>query len=258
MSVIDASGENTALMSSSDPFYHFRESLEERINVLETSISSYLLLIKTTNTSTSSEYKQQKKNIKKLLKSAESTLKDLNATIRVVENDRSQFSHIDDEELEKRREFVTGISGKLYNLKSSTTSQQVQQKIKDDEIAHTRSQAGTMGATNRFEQENTDFVINQKANATVMMRQQDEALEDLDGAVDRVGNMAETINVELGVQNKMIDELGEDLDEAEARMGLVMGKLSKLLKTKDGCQLWTIISLTLVLLVLCFLVFYIP
>lgn len=115
-----------------------------------------------------------------------------------------------------------------------------------------------MGATNRFEQENTDFVINQKANATVMMRQQDEALEDLDGAVDRVGNMAEAINVELGVQNKMIDELGEDLDEAEARMGLVMGKLSKLLKTKDGCQLWTIISLTLVLLVLCFLVFYIP
>ena len=50
-----------------------------------------------------------------------------------------------------------------------------------------------------------------------MMRQQDEALEDLDGAVDRVGNMAEAINVELGVQNKMIDELGEDLDEAEAR-----------------------------------------
>ena len=87
---------------------------------------------------------------------------------------------------------------------------------------------------------------------------QDEALTDLDSAVDRVGNLASTINVELSAQNKMIDELGEDLDEAEARMGLVMGKLSKLLKTKDGCQLWTIIMLTLVLLVLCFLVFYIP
>ena len=30
MSVIDSSSENQALMSSSDPFYHFRESLEER------------------------------------------------------------------------------------------------------------------------------------------------------------------------------------------------------------------------------------
>ncbi|GMH57573.1 hypothetical protein TrST_g3973 [Triparma strigata] len=258
MSVIDSSSENQALMSSSDPFYHFRESLEERIQVLETSISSYLLLIKTTNTSTSSEYKQQKKNIKKLLKSAESTLRDLSSTIRVVENDRTQFSHIDDSELEKRRHFVTSISSKLYNLKSSTTSEQVTQKVKADEIAHTRSQAGNLGASTKSERENTDFIINQKASATIMMRQQDEALEDLDGAVDRVGNMAEAINVELGVQNKMIDELGEDLDEAEARMGMVMGKLSKLLKTKDGCQLWTIITLTLVLLVLCFLVFYIP
>ena len=91
-----------------------------------------------------------------------------------------------------------------------------------------------------------------------MMRQQDETLEELDGAVDRVGVLAGTINEELAVQNKMIDELGEDLDEAEERMGAVMGKLSKLLKTKDGCQLWTIISLTLVLVVLCGLVFYLP
>ena len=89
--------------------------------------------------------------------------------------------------------------------------------MKADEIVHTRSQAGNLGASMKSEQQNTDFIINQKASATIMMRQQDEALEDLDGAVDRVGNMAEAINVELGVQNKMIDELGEDLDEAEAR-----------------------------------------
>ena len=115
-----------------------------------------------------------------------------------------------------------------------------------------------MVATNEREMGNTNFVVDQQAQASVMMRQQDETLEELDGAVDRVGVLAETINEELATQNKMIDELGEDLDEAEERMGVVMGKLSKLLKTSDGRQLWTIISPTLVLIVICTLVFYLP
>ena len=105
---------------------------------------------------------------------------------------------------------------------------------------------------------NTDFIYDQQANAQMMMRQQDETLEDLDSAVDRVGNIAITINEELGTQNKMLDELATDLDDAEEKLGVVMGKLGKLLKTKDGCQLWTIVSLTLVLVVLCALVFYLP
>ena len=103
---------------------------------------------------------------------------------------------------------------------------------------------------------NREFVQDNQASASMMMRRQDETLEDLDSAVDRVGHLAGAINVELGQQNVMLEELETDLDEAELRMGLVMGKLSKLLKTKDGCQLWTIISLALVFIVLCFLVFY--
>ena len=39
-------------------------------------------------------------------------------------------------------------------------------------------------------------------------------------------------------------------------MNFVMGKLAKLLKTKDSCQLWTVLILTLVLVILIFLVMY--
>ena len=56
----------------------------------------------------------------------------------------------------------------------------------------------------------------------------------------------------------MLDGLGEDLDDAEEKLGVVMGKLGKLLKTKDGCQLWTIVSLAIVLIVLTALVIYLP
>ena len=143
-------------------------------------------------------------------------------------------------------------------MKSSVNSDHVKAKILSDERKAVSMRAGDLGARNEGERGNTEFVVDQRANAGVMMRQQDETLEELDGAVDRVGVLAGTINEELGKQNKMIDELGEDLDEAEERMGVVMGKLGKLLKTKDGCQLWTIVTLTLTLVVLTALVFYLP
>jgi hypothetical protein len=40
------------------------------------------------------------------------------------------------------------------------------------------------------------------------------------------------------------------LDEAGEKMNFVMAKLSKLLKTKDGCQIWTIVILAVILVIL--------
>ncbi len=89
-----------------------------------------------------------------------------------------------------------------------------------------------------------------------MMQQQDDTLDDLNQAVVRVGHMADTIHEEIGSQNNMLKSLEEDLADAEEQLGVVMGRLAKLLKTKNKCQLGLIVVLTLVVLVLFFLVLY--
>jgi syntaxin 6 len=89
-----------------------------------------------------------------------------------------------------------------------------------------------------------------------MMKQQDETLDDLDLAVTRVGYLAETIHEEIESQNKMLTELEDDLADAEEQLGVVMGKLAKLLKTKSRCQIGLILILSLIVLVLFFLVLY--
>ena len=48
--------------------------------------------------------------------------------------------------------------------------------------------------------------------------------------------MAGEIHEEIGHQNKMLSELDEDLADAEEKLGMVMGKLAKLLKTKNKCK----------------------
>lgn len=89
-----------------------------------------------------------------------------------------------------------------------------------------------------------------------MMQQQDNALDGLSTAVTRVSHMAETIHEEIEMQNKMLSELEDDLVDAEEQLGVVMGKLGKLLKTKNRCQIGLILILSLIVLVLFFLVLY--
>jgi hypothetical protein len=48
----------------------------------------------------------------------------------------------------------------------------------------------------------------------------------------------------------MLDNLDSDLEQATSKMDVVMEALQKLLKTKDGCQIWTIVILTIILILL--------
>ena len=97
---------------------------------------------------------------------------------------------------------------------------------------------------------------NSQGPVAATIQEQDEGLEQLDGAVDRIHGMAEEIHGELSAQARMLDDMEDELDETTEKMNFVMGKLSKLLKTKDTCQLWTIVALTVVLIVMVFLVIY--
>ena len=125
-----------------------------------------------------------------------------------------------------------------------------------DEKAAVAAQQGTYGASNDLEMQNTDFIHGQHAQTRATMQEQDENLEQLDGAVDRVHRMAEEIHGELSTQSRMINEMENELDETTEKMNFVMGKLSKLLKTKDTCQLWTIVALTVILVVMVLLVIW--
>ena len=79
---------------------------------------------------------------------------------------------------------------------------------------------------------------------------QDASLESLGVAVDRLGQIGKDIHEEVAEQNVLLDSLGNEVDDAGNKMNVVQASLSKLLKTKDGCQIWTIVILTFILILL--------
>ena len=89
-----------------------------------------------------------------------------------------------------------------------------------------------------------------------MLGEQDQALDSLGNAVDRLGRIGSEVNAELKEQNIMLDGLDDDLDAAGNRMNVVQAQLSKLLQTKDGCVIWTVVILCFILAVLVALVIW--
>lgn len=243
--------------SALDPFYVVKDELSSKIENATSKLKLFQTLLDSTDTATSPEFKDCRKSLARELKSCDKQLKDLAQTVDLVQKDRLQFAHIDDYELEQRKTYVKTVRHKLDEMKGTYGSDKVKAKMLADERKAIASRpASSLGATSGAQMENTNYIHDQQAQARMIINQQDEDLEELGQAVDRVGDMATNINQELKTQNKMLKELDDDIEAAAEKMNFVMGKLAKLLKTKDTCQIMTVIILTLVLVLLIFLLIY--
>lgn len=268
----------STFIGEDDPFYMFRGDLTKKILLVDQELTTYTTLVQTTDTATNTHtIKEAKKQLKRHIKHAESTLADLETTVRVVERQREKFPHIHDGEMESRKEFVQESKSRINDSKMMMQSEELKQKFLRDERALTERRRGVVVGNDNgrsalpddLEHGNASTANHNKGNGVInnnnseersetmlMMQQQDETLDDLGLAVTRVGYMAESIHEEIESQNKMLTDLEDDLADAEEQLGVVMGKLAKLLKTKSRCQIGLILILSLIVLVLFFLVLY--
>ena len=55
-----------------------------------------------------------------------------------------------------------------------------------------------------------------------MMREQDDVIIDLGTSVKRVGELADTIHYEVNDQNRLLDDLGEDVSAMQRQLDVVL------------------------------------
>jgi hypothetical protein len=90
-----------------------------------------------------------------------------------------------------------------------------------------------------------------------MLQEQDDSLDVLGNSAARLGQISMSISSELSAQNRMLDELGDDLDNAEDGLSVVTKKTQELIKKSGGCgNFFIIVILVFVVVVLAFLIIY--
>ncbi len=89
------------------------------------------------------------------------------------------------------------------------------------------------------------------------MKKQDEGLDMLSASVLRLGEMSMGISEELGHQNKMLEAMETDLDDAAEDLDLVTRSTQEFIKQAGGTKnCIVILVLSVVALILLFLVLY--
>lgn len=105
--------------------------------------------------------------------------------------------------------------------------------------------------------EGDDFIQKQIRSQRQQLQKQDEGLEMLSQSADRLGQLSLNIHEELGHQNKMLDEMEEDLDKATTNLHFVTRKTQELIKKSGGKRNFLlIVGLSVVVAVLVLLILY--
>lgn len=241
----------TMAQSDVDPFYTVRENVNSQIERIKSRQGKFQQLAKSVDTSVNNEFKDLKKSISKEMRAVDKDIKGLRGAIEMIENNRNKFPHITDVELDNRKNFVQTALNTLAEMKESMESVAIRKKMDDD-----AKQYEMASKLDNSDAGNEKFVNQSKQTTMKLIEQQDQNLEQLGVAVDRLGAIGKEINEEVREQSVLLDSLGNEIDDAADRMNVVQAALAKLLKTQDGCKIWTIVILTLILVLLIALVIW--
>lgn len=246
---------------SDDPFYGVRDNVNSQVERIKVKNEKFQHMVQTIDTASSPDFKELRKTLFKDVRTAEKDLKGLVGAIDMIRKNRQKFTNVKDSELTSRTMFVDESQGALNKVKADMDSVSVRQKMEADEKLNRSRQAGAGDdATSQLRREihtdNSRFVNNQRATTQQTINQQDESLDGLGRAVDRLGEIGRNINQEVKEQNVLLDHLDREVDESTEKMNVVQEALGKLLKTKDGCQIWTIVILGVILILLVCLVIW--
>lgn len=126
-------------------------------------------------------------------------------------------------------------------------------RFSDDEGDDYRDER--LGASDGMEED--DIIMQHVRSQQELLTRQDESLSLLGEGAARLGELSLSISQELKTQNKMLDEMGNDIERTEDNVMFVTKKTKELIKLSGGNQTFGIIvCLSIVLAILIFLVIY--
>ncbi|KAL4109584.1 hypothetical protein PRIC1_001283 [Phytophthora ramorum] len=250
--------EHSMAAASGDPFYVFKDELESKVSAVNQTHAKWRAVLEARDSPAAKELPALTHQIESAVATADKSVKFLEETIVMVEANRAKFEHIDAAEIASRKAFVATTRKELQAVRDEISTDAVKARIRKEErkLMQPAKSSTSFRSSIPGQERNERFLADETQRQQQIMQEQDQSLAGLQTDITRLHGVTVEISSEVKHQNKMLDDLNDDVEEAQERMNFVMGRLSKLLKTKDKCQLGLILFLVAVLVVMVFLVVY--
>ncbi|TYG94497.1 hypothetical protein ES288_A11G192600v1 [Gossypium darwinii] len=185
---------------------------------------------------------------------------ELNKTIDVAARDPSWYG-IDNRDLESQRRWTITARTQVGDVKKSVVARKengnfasaMHRELMKLPISHQSNRSYQYSA-----EDNDDFIASKSDRQMLLIKQQDEELDELSASVERIGGVGLTIHEELLAQmsEKIIDDLGTKMDSTTNRLDFVQKKVAMVLKKASAKgQIMMILFLLVLFIILFILVF---
>ncbi|XP_076909097.1 syntaxin-61-like isoform X2 [Bidens hawaiensis] len=179
---------------------------------------------------------------------------ELEKAISVAARDPSLYG-INEVELDKRRKWTSTARVQVGNIKKTVSSSNfggMRQELMRMPKSHQQDRTTTYAAV-----DNDDFISSESDRQMLLIKRQDEELDELSASVERIGSVGLTIHDELIAQDKIIEELGSEMDSTSNRLDFVQKKVAVVMKKASAKGQFMMILFLIVLFIILFvLVFF--
>ncbi|GFP84121.1 syntaxin-61 [Phtheirospermum japonicum] len=245
------------MSSAQDPFYIVKEEIQDSIDKLLSIFHQWERM-----PSDSGERLRLTKELVAGCESVEWQVDELDKAISVASRDPSLYG-IDQLELDKRRRWTSNARDQVRNVNKSVVTRHELNGTSTSNFNGMRRELMRLPNPHQTDQpnqyraqDNENFISSESDRQLLLIRQQDEELDELSASVQRIGGVGLTIHEELLAQEKIIDELGVEMDSTSNRLDFVQKKVAMVMK-KAGAkgQIMVILFLLVLFIILFVLVF---
>lgn len=239
-----------SITAAQDPFYLVKEEVQGLVNNVQNNFRKWEQF-----TSGSIDGSQLGKEIAVDCATINWQVDELDKAITVAERDPARYG-LNSTEIAQRKKWTNLTRNQISAIKKSVQEAQSNGSATRVEMTRMPMNALNQKVTTNASLHDEDFYASESDKQALLMREQDEDLDELSATVERLGDVGLTIHDELISQERIIDDLGQEMDNTANRLDFVQKKVALVIK-KAGVkgQIMMIIFLVVLLLVLILLVF---
>nr|DAD18303.1 TPA_asm: hypothetical protein HUJ06_019766 [Nelumbo nucifera] len=209
------------MSSAQDPFYIVKEEIQESIDKLQSTFHQWERAPSNTG--------EQVHLTKELLASCESIewqVDELDKAIAVAARDPAWYG-IDEIELDKRRRWTSMARTQVATVRKAVEAQKEQNSTVTSGLNGTRQELMRLpgdrytAKSQYMSQDDDDFITSESDRQMLLIKQQDEELDELSASVQRIGGVGLTIHEELLGQEKILEDLSLEMDSTSNRLDFV-------------------------------------
>lgn len=238
-----------SITAAQDPFYLVKEEVQGLVNNIQKNFRKWEQLL-----AGSIDGSQLGKDIVVDCSSIDWQVDELDKAIAVAERDPARYG-LDSAEIAQRKRWTGLTRNQIRAIRKSVEAAQSNGPATRVEMMRVPMNPSSQKANNAPSHDE-DFYGSESDKQALLMKEQDQDLDELSASVERLGGVGLTIHDELISQDRIIDDLGQEMDNTANRLDFVQKKVALVMK-KAGAkgQIMLIVFLVILLLVLILLVF---